>query len=180
MQILSIALLTLAIQAHGTGAAQAGSPTLRFDAPAGWTAKTPSSAMRLADFVLPKAEGDAEDATLTVYFFGAQAGGGVQANLDRWVSQLTQPDGKASKDVAKTSTSKVNDLSLTIIDLSGTYVAEKTPGSTERYNKPGFRLRAAVVEGKGGPYYVKVIGPAATVAKWDSSIQSFLKSLRVE
>ena len=44
----------------------------------------------------------AEDATFTLYFFGGQ-GGSVQANLDRWVNQIAQPDGRTSKDVAKTA-----------------------------------------------------------------------------
>src|SRR5262245_47116563 len=53
------------------------SATLKFDAPSGWVAKTPSSTMRVADFVLPKVATDSEDATLTLYFFGASQGGGV-------------------------------------------------------------------------------------------------------
>ena len=55
-----------------------------------------------------------------------------------------------------------------------------TPGSPEHFNKPGFRLRAAVVETAGGPYFVKLTGPAATVTKWDESFLAFLKSARVE
>ena len=173
---LLIASLALLAQAP---AAPAPSSTLKYDMPQGWTRKPLSSSMRLADFVLPKVESDSEDATLTVYHFPG-SGGGVDANLERWVNQMTQPDNRPSKEVAKTSNLKSNDLAMTIIDLPGTYIAEKSPGSTERYNKPGFHLRAAVIEGKGGPYYVKVIGPEKTVAKWDASIQTFLKSLRVE
>ena len=154
--------------------------TLKFDAPAGWVAKTPSSTMRVADFVLPKVASDAEDATLTLYFFGATQGGSVSANIDRWISQMTQPDGKASKDLAKTTTMESHGLKISLIDLTGTYVAEMSPGATEHFNKPGFRLRAAVIETPGGPYYVKVIGPSATVAKWNASVDQFLKSLRYE
>jgi hypothetical protein len=153
---------------------------LKFDAPDGWVAKTPSSTMRVAEFALPKVATDAEDASLTVYFFGANQGGSVSANIDRWISQMTQPNGKASKDLAKTSAMESHGLKISLVDLTGTYTAEMSPGATEHFNKPGFRLRAAVVETPGGPYYVKVIGPAATVAKWDASIAEFLKSLRYE
>ena len=158
---------------------QAPAPNLKYDMPEGWTSKAPASRMRLAEFVLPKAEGDAEDAALVISYFGGQ-GGTVQANLDRWLTQMSQPDGRASKDVAKASALKTNDLTLTIIDLPGTFVAEVAPGSAEHHNKPGFHLRAAVIEGKGGPFFVRLIGPAKTVAKWDSSVQAFFKSLRVE
>jgi hypothetical protein len=158
---------------------QAPPATLKFDLPEGWVSKPPSSRMRVADLVLPKAEGDPEDATLVVTFFGGQ-GGTVQANFDRWLTQMEQPDGRASKDLAKTSELKTRDFTLSIMDLPGTFVAEKAPGSTEHYNKPAFHLRAAVIEGKGGPFFVRLIGPAKTVAKWDASVQAFFKSLRVE
>ena len=173
MPTLLVASLVLLLQAP------APAPALKYDVPQGWTSKPLSSKMRLADFVLPRAEGDNEDATLVVTFFGGQ-GGTVQANFDRWLTQMAQPDGRASKDVAKTSVLKTNDLTLSIMDLPGTFVAETAPGSSEHFNKPGFHLRAAVIEGKGGPYFVRLVGPARTVAKWDAAVQTFFKSLRVE
>ena len=161
-----------------TAAAFVSTVALKFDPPAGWVAKPPASSMRIAEFTLPKTGADSEDAALTVYFFGGQ-GGSVQANLDRWIGQMSQPDGRESKRVAKTSTFKTTSgLAVTLLDVSGTYVAEVQPGSTERFNKPGFRLRAAVIETPGGPYFVKLTGPAATVAKWDDAFLAFLKSAR--
>jgi hypothetical protein len=83
--------------------------------------------------------------------------------------------------VAKTTTiESKSGLKITLLDVSGTYVAEVTPGSTEHFNKPGFRQLAAVVDTPNGPHFVKVVGPAATVAKWEDSVMSFLKSLRWE
>jgi hypothetical protein len=154
--------------------------TLKYDVPAGWVAKTPSSSMRVADFDLPKVAGDTEDATTTIFFFGAQQGGSVQANMDRWIGQLSQPDGKPSKDVAKTTTLTSHGLKISVVDVSGTYVAETAPGSGQHLNKPGFRQLAAVVETAGGNYYVKLTGPAKTVAKWEPSYMALLKSLRFE
>ena len=45
--------------------------TVKFDVPAGWTSKAPTSSMRIAEFTLPRASGDPEDASVTVYFFSA-------------------------------------------------------------------------------------------------------------
>lgn len=132
--------------------------------------------MRVADFVLPKAEGDAEDASLVIYFFGG-TGGTVQANLDRWFGQIAQPDGRQTKDVATTSARFINGLSVTTFDARGTYVAEVTPGSEQRFHKPGYRMRAAVIETKGGPYFIKLVGPIKTVARWDKEFEAFLQSL---
>ena len=91
---------------------------------------------------------------------------------------MAQPDGGPSKDKAKTTTlTSMSGLKITLVDVSGTYVAEVTPGSAERLNKPGFRQLAAVVETPSGPHFVKVVGPARTVAKWEASVTAFLKSL---
>jgi hypothetical protein len=151
--------------------------TLTFTAPAGWTSKPSTSTMRVAEFVLPKVAGDAEDASLVVYFFGGQ-GGSAQANIDRWISQMEQPSGKPSKDVAVASSMTVNGLKISLVDVSGTYTAEMSPGSADHVNKTGFRLKAAMIETPGGPYYIKLTGPAKTVAKWDASLTAFLKTLQ--
>jgi hypothetical protein len=163
-----------------SGAILLATAGLKFDAPAGWVSKPPASSMRIVEYTLPKTGSDAEDAALAVYFFGG-GGGTVQANLDRWMDQMAQPGGKASKDVAKTTTlESKSGLKITLLDVTGTFVAEMSPGSPDHFNKPGFRLRAAVVETAGGPYFVKLTGPAATVTKWDESFLAFLKSARVE
>jgi hypothetical protein len=170
-----LSALVLLLIAPGAPAA-----SLKYTAPAAWTSKPPSSSSRVAEFVLPRADGDKDDASLVVYFFSATGGGSVQANVDRWISQMAQPDGRPSKDVAKTSTMTVNGLRVSDVDVSGTYVAEMSPGAAEHFNYPGWRLRAAVVETPGGAYYIKVTGPAKTVAKWDDAYGAFLKSLKYE
>jgi hypothetical protein len=175
MTFNALGFCMIAAAAFGTAAGA----TLKFDSPQGWVSKPPASSMRVAEFTLPKTTGDPEDATLGIFFFGGQ-GGNVQANLERWIGQMTQPDGRASKDVAKTTNFTSRGLAITLVDLSGTYVAEVSPGSAERFNKPGFRLRAAVVETKEGPYFVKLTGPEKTVARWDEAFMTFLKSLRIE
>ena len=96
--------------------------------------------MRVAEFVVPLAQGDADDAELIVYYFGTGAGT-VDANIDRWIGQMQQPDGSSTKDKARRSTQTVNGSHVTMVDVTGTYVAEMRPGATEHYNKPGFRLR---------------------------------------
>ena len=149
---------------------------LRFKAPAEWVVEKPSSAMRVAQYKLPKAEGDAEDASLVLYFFGSNQGGSVQANLDRWISQIKQADGSSSESKAKLETLTINQLKVSTIDLAGTYVAETAPGSGERYNKPNYRLRAAVIETSKGAYYVKLVGPMKTVSRWDKAFNGYLQS----
>jgi hypothetical protein len=150
---------------------------LSFTAPPAWQARPAASTMRVAEFVVPKAPGDAEDAELIVYFFGG-TGGSVDANIDRWVAQMQQPDGSASKDTARRDTQTINGLTVTMVDLTGTYIAEVRPGATERHHKPDFRLRAAVIETARGPYYIKMTGPAKTMTAADADFRTFLSTVR--
>jgi hypothetical protein len=150
---------------------------LSFTAPPAWQARPAASTMRVAEFVVPKAPGDAEDAELIVYFFGG-SGGTVDANIDRWIAQIQQPDGSASKDKARRDIQTINGLKVTMVDLTGTYVAEVRPGATERHNKPDFRLRAAVIETARGPYYVKMTGPAKTMTAADADFKKFLSTVK--
>jgi hypothetical protein len=132
--------------------------------------------MRVAQYKLPKAEGDPEDAALVVYYFGATQGGAVQVNVDRWISQVQQPDGSSSKDKAKTETSTINGLKVTTVDVSGTYTAEMAPGTPSQRNDANYRLRAAVIETPKGNYFLKLVGPAKTMGRWEQSFTDFVKS----
>jgi hypothetical protein len=133
--------------------------------------------MRVAQFALPKSAGDAQDAELVIYYFGG-SGGTVEANIERWVSQMQQPDGRPSSAVLKRQTRTVNGLKVTLVDVPGTYIAEMTPGATQRHNSPGFQLRAAVIETANGPYFIKLTGPAKTVVAAEKQFESFLASVR--
>jgi hypothetical protein len=163
-------------QSNTTQSPASKSGELRFTAPEGWTKEQPSSAMRVAQYKLAKAEGDGEDAALVIYFFGANQGGDVQANIDRWTSQIQQPDGSSSKEKAKTETMTVNGLKVTTVDVAGTYTAEMAPGAGNQRNDANYRLRAAVIETPKGNYFLKLAGPAKTLARWDQSVTDFVKS----
>jgi hypothetical protein len=166
----SIAALLLSI---------ASAATLTFSAPTSWKPVTTSSSMRVAQFAIPRAAGDPADAELVLYYFGG-SGGSVEANIERWLGQMQQPDGKPSSAVAKRESRTVNTLKVTLVDVSGTYVAEMTPGAKERHNSPNFRLRAAVIETPNGPYFIKLTGPAKTVAGADKTFEQFLASLKYQ
>ena len=174
--IVLLSLSTCAQQEPTKQPAATATGELRFKAPAEWLVEKPSSSMRVAQYKLPKAEGDAEDASLVLYFFGSNQGGSVQANLERWISQIQQSDGSSSDTKAKLETLTINQLKVSTIDLAGTYVAETAPGSAVRHNKPNYRLRAAVIETLRGAYYVKLVGPIKTVNRWDKPFNEYLQS----
>ncbi|MDZ7362226.1 MAG: hypothetical protein ONB46_16130 [candidate division KSB1 bacterium] len=169
-------LAGLACQSPQTQPLDLGVVTLQADA--GWQTTAPTSMMRKAQFTLPRAAGDSEDAELVVFYFGADQGGSVEANLNRWYTQFSQPDGSASSEKATVTREVVDEMNLTTVDLSGTYVAPVMPGNDEQYNKPNFRMLAAVLETAQGPYFFKLVGPEKTVAKWAKSFSQFMKSAK--
>ncbi len=150
---------------------------LTYKTPSAWIKEQPTSSMRVAQFRLPKAVGDAEDASLVLFYFGQGQGGSIEANLDRWVGQMQQPDGGSSRDKARTSRIKVNGLNVTLLDLTGVYTAEMSPGSGDRQNKPNSRMRAAVVETPKGPYFFKLVGTEKTVARHEQDFMAFVNSV---
>jgi hypothetical protein len=152
---------------------------LAYTAPAGWKTIPTKSEMRVAQFTLPRAAGDSEDGELVVYYFGG-SGGSVEANIERWIGQMEQPGGRSSSAVAKREKRTLNGLAFSLVDVSGTYTAEMMPGSQQRHNNSNYRLRAAVVETPNGPYFIKLTGPAQTIAAHESAFDQFLASVKYQ
>jgi hypothetical protein len=147
---------------------------VKWTAPARW--KTgPERPMRAATYLIPATAGESEDAECAVF---VNIGGGVQANVDRWIGQFEQPDGAASKDKARTQQETINDLPVTTIDLTGTYKGGGVAMGQPSTPKPGYRLLGAIVDAPSGPVYFKLTGPAKTVAAAQSEFQAMLKSLK--
>ena len=147
---------------------------LVFEAPKDWEALPKSSPMRTAEWKLPRAEGDTEDATLAVFHFGAMMGGSAEANIQRWLAQFEPKEGEPT--IEKPKEGAV--LKLTTVDVSGTYVAETRPGSGQKLNKPGWRMIAVVVEHAEGTYYVKAVGPKASIEKSAAAIRAYAASAK--
>ena len=161
-----------------TSPTQSASGNISFTAPDGWVVEKTSSNMRVAQYKLPKADGDTEDGSLVLSYFGQGQGGATQANIDRWISQVHQADGSDSKEKAKSESLTVNGLKVTMVDVSGTYSAEMAPGSGDFTSKPNYRLRAAVIETPKGSYFAKLTGPEKTISHWDQAFRDYINSFQ--
>jgi hypothetical protein len=145
---------------------------IKASVPTEWTRKPGANPMRLAEFVLP---GPGGEVTLVVSRF-AGGGGDAAANVARWKTQLTKPDGSPVDD-AHEKTSERPPLKVTTVDITGTNVAPVTPGAPERYNEPDSRLLGVIVEGAGDPYFFKAVGPAKTLDVWEPAVRTLADSL---
>ncbi|MFM7291043.1 MAG: hypothetical protein ACKO6B_07410, partial [Planctomycetia bacterium] len=108
------------------------------------------------------------------------AGGSVQANVDRWFGQFSQPDGSATKDKASTKTLKLAGCTVTLVDVSGTY--KDMPGGPfaggKTIERPDYRMLAAIIETPvAGSHFIKFYGPAATVAKEADGFRKMIEGL---
>ena len=138
--------------------------------PKGWQQETPSSAMRKVQAGVP---GEAGDGELVVFFFGEGGGGGVEANIQRWIDQMEVPqDTLTQREVIK-----ANGLQITWVDVSGTLKPSKV-GIGPTTPVPNSRLLGAVVEGSGGPWFLKVVGPDATLGDHLDGFVQMLKNLQ--
>jgi len=131
---------------------------LHWTAPAGW--KTgPQKPMRAATYMV-------DDAECAVYFFGQGQGGSVQANIDRWKGQFTQPS------TPKTGNRVVHGLKVTTIDIAGNY-----GGMSGGEAKTGYRMLGAIIENPGGNIFLKFTGPEKTIAANRAKYEQLLGSI---
>jgi hypothetical protein len=107
-------------------------------------------------------------------------GGSTQANVDRWVGQFDQPDGRPSKEVAVVQTKTVGKLSVTTVSVSGTYQGSMgMRGGPNASAQQDAQLLAAIVEGSGNPYFFKLSGPQKTVAIWAKQWEAMTSSFAI-
>jgi hypothetical protein len=153
---------------------------LKYEVPPDWKPVPPDRPTRKAQYVLPRAEGDAEDGELIVFYFGPGEGGGVRDNLIRWRGMFTQPDGSPlPEDHGSSETFEAGGLRVTLLDVSGRYAPAPMPGMGATPPRDNFRMFAAVVETPGGPWFFKATGPAATMLHHREAMRSLLASVRM-
>ena len=144
------------------------SGAIDFDLPKSWESQPPSSSMRLSQAVIPGPGGPGDFA---VFYFGPSGGGGVEANIDRWIGQME------TTDPPKPEIFESGGLKVTWVDVKGTL----KPGQMGMSNTTAMsdaRLYGAVVEGPGGPWFFKATGPDATLGPQRDAFVTILKNVR--
>jgi len=130
------------------GMANAGDDpaAVEWKAPDAWKSVPNPNGMRLATYQLSPT-GDTE---LVV----SRAGGDVAGNIARWQGQF-EGSPKATQ-TEKT----VKDLKITEVVIDGAFTNTMDPSAGA---KKDWSMLAAIVQGKGRPYFFKIVGPTKTV-----------------
>lgn len=145
--------------------------------PNGWTPRTPSSSRRLAEFVAGTPNpGAGLGAEVVVYFFGPGQGGSVDANLARWKSQFSNPDGGAVSE--RVTHDKAGSFPLTIAEYRGTYARGIGMGSAPEQARTNHVLVAVVAETPKGTLFFQLFGPAAAVEAQRAAYVAFVQGLK--
>ena len=141
-------------------------------APAKFARKQPRSQIIAYEFAVPAAEGDQQAGRFTVM----AAGGSVEANLERWYGQFTQPDGSSTKDATKIEELTAAGQKVVLADMSGTY--DDKPGPmAPGVKRENYRMLGAIVSTPDGNFYLKFYGPRKTVGEQRDAFVAMIKGL---
>lgn len=151
---------------ESTGPADVTISGFRLQVPTGWRQAELTPAQQGfvdARFEIP-AHGD--DVKLTL----STTGGGVDANLGRWIGQVRQLDGASPI----TESLEVDGIPVTWIDLSGEF------SGMQQAPQPGWRMLGAAFDGEPQDFYIKLTGPASAIAAIEADFRGFVNSVRVQ
>lgn len=151
---------------------------IKFVATGNWKKVAPRNRIVEAEIKVPKVGEDPRDGRLTIM----GAGGTIEANIERWQKQFTQPDGSSSEDKTKIDKMKVGENSVSLVSITGTYI--DAPGGpfsgTPKINRPNYRMLAAIIQTKAnGNYFVKLYGPKPTIDKNEEHFKKMVKSITI-
>jgi hypothetical protein len=146
--------------------------------PEGWTRSEPTSSMRLAQISLVPAKGDKDSADLAIFHF-PRSGGSSAENIRRWQNQFKGPKGESGPEIAKTDTMMVGLLTVVTTDVTGTQLAQGGMMGPDK-DAPNSRMIASVIETPSGNWFIKVVGPAKTVAAHEKKIRDFIRRAKLK
>jgi len=121
--------------------------------------------MRKAQLGVPGAEGKA-GGEVVFFHFGSNNGGGVKANVDRWLGQF-QEKGEALK--SKVEEVTVRGQAITFVRAQGTYLSGMPGG--QRTPVPDTMLLGAIVPGSEGAVFIRFTGPTALGAASEAAFR---------
>jgi hypothetical protein len=148
--------------------------------PPEWAEEQPTSRMRVKQFRLEPIGDDKDKTEVIIFFFGTGQGGSASDNVKRWKGFFRAPEGKTIDDVAKTETFKVGSVPVTYVDISGTYLSKFPPFDPNAAVTPfpNWRMIGVVFESGKGPYFIRLIGPANSVASYKKGFDEWLKGFK--
>ena len=144
--------------------------------PQHWVSKIPAVPFIEHEFAVPSTLEGEPDARITFM----TAGGGVKANIERWVRQFRLSPGQDESNAVVQKQLETIGQKVHIVDVSGTYLEPVGPTMERVIERTGYRMLGAIIECNDGfLYFVKFYGPEKTVAENESAFHAMIDSLQV-
>jgi hypothetical protein len=137
-----------------------------FQRPAAWGWVPVTSSMRKAQLKIPGATPEAS-AEITFFHFGPGGGGGLQANVQRWLGQFQSAEG-----ASKVEPQEISGTKVTLVSTEGIYSSGMPGGPTTPM--AGYGLLGAILEHGEGDVFIKMTGPAALVKESRKTFLDFI------
>jgi len=141
---------------------------VRLVAPKTWTRAHSPVGSLMAEFTLPRTEGDPSDAQLTI----TQAGGRGRRSFERLRGHLQQKPEDRSVERLQVGASEV-----VLSDTTGDYADTSDPFPSAA-NEGRYRVLSATVFAGGTVYLVNCTGPEKTVGERAGEVRAFLQTLQ--
>ena len=183
--LFSSLLFACGSSADSTPASTKGAPTApeasaprgpRFATPEGWIEEAPENRMRAKQYSLPGAEGSEPALAVVAYWPGGI--GGVEVNLDRWVSQVGSDRSAAELSGEERWVTETNGYLATHVHVEGQIKPMEGMGKDIVSTEAGAILAAYIEpDGTNDVWTVKVTGPSATVQAHKERYAAFVAGL---
>jgi hypothetical protein len=160
----------------GADASRTAELTLLWNDPPMFKRLTPKNAARAAEYVVPRAGKDPEDAECVVTTLGHRHGGTIDENVKRWIDQFHPVVGAPRR-----MNVEISGMEATFLEVAGTYTGNRMPnreGLSESVNKPAWRLIGAIVKSPTGLWFFKLLGPDLTVRVGSRPFEDMVRSAR--
>lgn len=147
------------------------------EAPAAWERQQPRVRIIEHEFVIPAPTDEddqplAEPGRMTVMI----SGGGVEANVERWVGQFRTPAGEAPE--PKIEELEVAELPVHLVTLEGVFLDQRGPFAPAT-RREDFQMLGAIVDLPGGAdLFLKLTAPAKTASAAAKGFRRMVESLR--
>ena len=136
--------------------------------PEGWKRNPPANQMRLGEAVAPDASNDPAKSALVVF---STAGGSIEENIARWSTQVRDAAGMPVPPKSETKT--IEGMAVTVVEMTGTFSGMGVDGA-----RTNWTLRGAVVQAPEGLLFIKMTGPAETMAAQAANFTALVGSLK--
>ncbi len=146
----------------GDGVVQVGNVSIPI--PSQWTKVTPSNSMRLAQY-------EAEDGEVVIAL--SQAGGSVEANIERWKGQVKDQGLPVEPDIQEFDAAG---FPVTIVELTGDYTEGGMMGTPTTYND--YTMLAAIIDTGATKAFVKMTGPFSLVGDNKALFENMLRGIQ--